>query len=191
MKSVSGSILAGGKSTRMGVDKANLVLGTNTLLEIQIEKMRSLRIQDIMVSGSKGSFSNVRYIEDIIKGMGPLGGLHACFAAATCPNCFVLSVDTPLIPKETLDSLLQMHLGASCEATLLVHDGRVEPLIGVYRTDIRDKITDLICGSDRSMRALLKQINYQTMPYRGDIALLMNCNTPKDYEELTHLWETQ
>ena len=104
MKPVSGIILAGGKSTRMGVDKADLVLDGKTLLEIQIDKMMDMHLTDIMVSGYRGSSPRIKYIEDLVKGMGPLGGLQACFAAADCSDCLVLSVDTPLIPIGALNS---------------------------------------------------------------------------------------
>lgn len=184
MKPVSGIILAGGKSTRMGVDKADLVLGGKTLLEVQIGKMREAGVEEIMVSGKAGSLSGVRYVEDMTAGMGPLGGLQACLAAAVGENCLVLSVDVPLIPVPVLASLLDAQLVGERPVTLLVNDGRIEPLVGVYRSDLADVVTDVLREGRRSVRALLDRTGWQGVPYLGDPALLLNCNTPEDYETL-------
>ena len=60
----------------------------------------------------------------------------------------------------------------------------------MYKTDLQSKITALLNGPNHSVRALLKQIDYQTVPYSDDLALLMNCNTPQEFAELSRLWET-
>ena len=119
MKPVSGIILAGGKSARMGIDKADLVLSGRTFLEIQTEKMKTVGVTDIMVSGWWRPLPDVRYVEDMSAGVGPLGGLQACFAAAACEDCLVLSVDVPLIPVSVLTSLLEAHFTGSKAVTLL------------------------------------------------------------------------
>ena len=72
-------ILAGGKSSRMGREKSDLILNGNTFLEIQIEKGKQLGIKKIYISGYKGVRCTEEIVMDRIKNRGPLGGLEACF----------------------------------------------------------------------------------------------------------------
>ena len=73
MDGVSGIILAGGKSARMGRDKASLPFGNGTLLTAQTDKLRSLGVTDIVLSGYAEGM-----VPDETPGCGPLGGLAAC-----------------------------------------------------------------------------------------------------------------
>ena len=91
-------ILAGGKSLRMGTDKADLILGEKTFLQIQIEKEKQLGIEDIQVSGYRGTQCTCPVTPDRIPGKGPLGGLEICLRRAKWEKCLVLSVDVPLVP---------------------------------------------------------------------------------------------
>ena len=81
MTDVSGVVLAGGRNKRMGANKAEMKLGDQTLLEIQVQKLKNLGIDDIMVSGYQSDLEGTRTVEDIYTGNGPLGGVHACLKA--------------------------------------------------------------------------------------------------------------
>ena len=105
-ENVSGVVLAGGFSRRMGTDKAELKLGDLTLLEIQVRKLREIGIEDIMVSGYSRPVEGTRLIGDIYPHRGPMSGIHACLKAAKNPACLVVSVDVPLFPKEWLEKLI-------------------------------------------------------------------------------------
>ena len=107
MSRVSAILLAGGKSSRMGRDKAALPFQGLTLLGWQLQKLRGLGIEDIMLSGSGREREGVRTVRDEFPERGPLGGLHACLKAARNPDCLALSVDVPLVPPRLLtDSML-------------------------------------------------------------------------------------
>ncbi|MBR3585763.1 MAG: NTP transferase domain-containing protein, partial [Oscillospiraceae bacterium] len=81
-KNISGIVLAGGFSKRMGTDKAELKLGGMTLLELQVRKLQQIGITDIMVSGYGKPVEGTRAIEDIYPHKGPMSGIHACLKAA-------------------------------------------------------------------------------------------------------------
>ena len=188
---VSGIILAGGRSSRMGTDKAQLPLGGQTLLERQAEKLRALGIDDILISGAAVSLPCARLIADRVPGCGPLGGLYACFSAAKHQNCLVLCVDVPLVPLRSLAELLEAHLEGDTDATLLEQGGFPEPLLGVYRAALAEQIAPLLRDGEFAVRAFLRRIRLQTVPYTGDALLLTNCNTPEDYRKLWALTEEQ
>lgn len=181
-RTFSGIILAGGRSRRMGQNKADLRLRDKTLLELQIEKMRTLGIDDILLSGAGcPHLPGVRVIPDELPDRGPLGGLHACLRSAVHPQCLVLSVDVPLVPASALSQLCRCY---GKGVMVLSHHGKQEPLIGVYDRAAADLITPLIAEGGAPVRALQPQIKWNVWEYAGPEELLMNCNTPEDFIQL-------
>ena len=177
--SLSGIILAGGASRRMGQNKAGLRLMGKTLLQRQADKLLGLGLQDIMLSGAGcPDLPGARVIPDEYPGKGPLGGLHACLRAARNPSCLVVSVDTPLIPAAALAQLCRSHRGG---VTVLRHGEREEPLLGVYDRRVADSISALIADGKYAVRALKDTVRWSCFDYSGPEELLMNCNTPEDF----------
>lgn len=172
-------LLAGGNSVRMGRDKAELPFFGSTLVEFQMEKAQLLGIDDLMISGTKQGF-----VADILPDRGPLGGLHACMARAKHPYCIVLPVDAPLVPASVLRNLAQMHLQGGAQATVLRHEGKLEPLIGVYDTTLAEVIRSMILKKGRAVHALLDRIAVRAMDADGSEELWRNYNTPDEYERL-------
>lgn len=185
-RAVSGIILAGGRSSRMGCDKSQLTLGTETLLQRQIRKLHALGITDILISGPHQE-PGTRSVADIYPGRGPLGGLHACLAAAANPVCLVLSVDVPLVPVSILDRLCRAHRAG---ITVLSHNGLEEPLIGVYDRDLAASIEPLIAQRGVSVRHLAGLTHWSAFPYHGPDSYLCNCNTPEDYQTIRNQLES-
>ena len=182
---ISGAVLAGGGSKRMGIKKAELKLGDRTLLEIQVQTLRYLGIEDIMDSGYDEAMDGTRAVADIYPGKGPLSGVHACLKAAQKPVCLVVSVDTPLVPAEVLETLMEAHEG---DATVLAHDDLIEPLLAVYDSSLHERAEMLILSDSWSMRRMSSNPAVKRVEYTGDMDLLLNCNTPEDFEKAKSLW---
>lgn len=183
-KEFCGIVLAGGRSRRMGTDKADLTFNGNTFLEIQVRKLRLLNAADILVSGKNTSLPGARYVPDRIPGLGPLGGLLSCFPAISQKYALVLGVDVPLISVPTLESLLETHLSSDHDATVLCCEGRIEPLIAVYNTETAGLIEELANNKKLAMRAYIDRLHYQLYPFRGNPRELFNCNSPRDLSGL-------
>lgn len=181
---LSAILLAGGKSSRMGRDKAALPFRGTTLLGWQLQKLRGLDIENILLSGSRPEAPGVQVVADEYPARGPLGGLHACLKRAAHPDCLVLSVDVPLVPEQALKALAQAHLSTGADITLLRHGETWEPLIGVYKKDLFRQIEPILQSENTAVRRLLDQVGFETMLWPGDEALFRNCNTPEDYEAL-------
>ena len=176
---LSGIILAGGASRRMGQNKAGLRLMGKTLLRLQADKLRGLGIQDVMLSGADcPALPGTRVIPDEHPGKGPLGGLHACLRAARNPSCLVVSVDTPLIPAAALAHLCRSHRGG---VTVLRHGKQEEPLLGIYDRHAADSISMLINAGKCAVRALKDTVRWNRFDYLGPEELVLNCNTPEDF----------
>ena len=177
----SAAVLAGGRSTRMGADKAALPFMGMTLAAYQAEKLKALGLTDLMLSGCRQEIPGARCVPDELPARGPLGGIHACLGAAEHDAVLFLSVDVPLVPVETLRALLDAHTGG---ITLLSVDGAPQPLIGVYDRSLRPTAEEILRSENTAVRRLFEQHPPRLVPYEGDIALLRNCNTPADYEWL-------
>lgn len=176
---ISGIVLAGGQSRRMGQNKSSLQIGGKTLLERQVEKLHMLGVSDILISGTDiPKTFGARAVPDQYHSRGPVGGLHACLAQAECSSCLVLSVDTPLLPVSLLNYLRRLHTQG---VTVLAHYGKIEPLIGIYDSSLADTAKELLETGRASVRDLMERTTCQTLAYAGPEAFLQNCNTPGEF----------
>ncbi len=177
-------VLAGGRSSRMGRDKAMLRLCGSSLLELQLDKARLLGSDDILISGAREAQGAARAVPDAYPDRGPLGGLHACLREARHPICAVLSVDAPLIPPCLLRDLVRAHAQGSASITMAVHGDRWEPLIGVYDRALHAQIEPLIREHGAPVRALTESCPCQRWPSQLPEPFWTNCNTPEAYQSL-------
>ena len=186
---VSAILLAGGRSSRMGRNKAELDWFGGTLLEHQVGRLRSLGIGDIMLSGYPKPMEGTRFVADKYPLRGPLGGIHAGLLAANEPHCLVLSVDTPLVPSDILTELINAHIREANNITVISHGEYIEPLIGVYERWLGGIAEQVLQGENSSVRTLFRRVGISRFEYSGDPALLSGCNTPEEYEGLRRIAE--
>lgn len=177
-------ILAGGASSRMGKDKSDLLIYGKTFLELQIDKGRSLGIQDILVSGYRGQNCSAPVVEDRILGKGPLGGLEACLRKAKNERCLVLSVDVPMVPAEALKGMVGRAFSSGAPAVVLRHGEKEEPLMGIYRTELADAMAEEIRLRKGSVFAFLRRVGYETYTSDAPETCFANVNDPAAYNAL-------
>ena len=183
-KGVSLIILAGGQSTRMGTEKSDLEIHGKTFLDIQIEKGITLGIEDIMISGRKSiQKKDVRVIVDTEPNLGPLCGIYSCMLEAKTDSCMVLSVDTPLVPVDELRKLLSFAEENREQPVILSHNGKKEPLLGVYPCSFLPYMIDELRTGKRSVFSMIKKTGY--MEYESKIidTCFLNINTKEAYKE--------
>ena len=129
-------ILAGGKSTRMGTDKAFVMLDGCTLLARALE-LAQAAVSDVRIVGDRakfGAFAPV--VEDVFPGCGPLGGIHAALRASEAELNLILAVDVPFVTPALLQYLMQRaRERASATATVARSGERWQPLCAVYRRE--------------------------------------------------------
>lgn len=183
-------LLAGGKSSRMGSNKAELLYEGRTFVENLIIKAEKLGIKQIYLSGYQEKREDVQVVWDIYPGIGPLGGIHAGMKSMTTPFCLILPVDVPQIPVEFLNDLLEHHehMLKNSEVKelplVLEHQEFLEPLIGIYPVSIAEFIEERIRAQRLSVFRMLKELGCKG--FRGDILewQIANINTREDYEKL-------
>lgn len=183
-------LLAGGKSLRMGTNKAELLYKGKTFVENLIEKAEYLGIKHIYLSGYQEDRQDVNVIWDIYPEVGPLGGLHAGMKNIETACFLVLPVDVPQIPESFLEDLISYHekklLGSDEEniPLILEHQGFLEPLIGIYPKDMADFVEERIKNQYLSVFRMLKE--WGCVCYKSNIPeeYIANVNTQEDYAKL-------
>lgn len=184
-------LLAGGKSFRMGKNKAELIYEGKTFIELMIKKAKGLGIEKIYISGFQKECDEAYVIWDQYPDKGPLGGIHACMKVMKTPFCLILPVDAPKLPQKVLEELLAYHekqrkaLGGGKEIPLLwEHGDRMEPLIAVYPVDMADAIEELIKERSAPVFRMLDRWGYECFRREMEKPQVINVNTPELYEEL-------
>ena len=176
----SGAVLAGGRSLRMGRDKAGLEINGKTFLQIQAEKLADAEINDIMICGGSRQDAQLRMIPDSAPGLGPLEGIRAALEASENPFCVILSVDAVLVKPETLQDLMDLACKNEAAITLLASKRGPEPLIGVYSKEILPEVSKCLAEDRRAVRAVFEAFPPALLTLPANDPQLSNCNTPED-----------
>lgn len=176
------ALLAGGKSTRMGQDKALLQIGGKPLWQIQRDKLASFA-DEVLISAREGMI-DAKVVTDRVQGLGPLGGLQSVMEVARYDRIVILGVDMPSMTAAFLKSLWD-ETTPECGIVPMLH-GWFEGLAAIYPRCILPVLKNVLEGKDHSMRALLQQgIERGMMKARPVLSheefLFQNWNRPNDY----------
>jgi molybdopterin-guanine dinucleotide biosynthesis protein A len=186
---LSAFILAGGKSSRMGVDKAFVAYDGRTLLARALELARSVSA-DVRIVGSREKFAAFApVIEDIFRDCGPLGGIHAALRASRTDINLMLAVDTPFVSREFLQYLILQARNAPHAAVIVPRGaGSRQPLCATYRREFaRTAESALRTGRNRIDRLFdavqTREIDQEELVGAGfSPAMFRNLNTPEELE---------
>ena len=182
----SAVILAGGKSSRMGRDKALLEIGGQTLLARQIEIVRAAGATEVFISGRADADYSVfgcHVLKDNFPDAGPLAGIEAALAAATNPLLLVLAVDLPRMNAEYLRRLAADCL-TDCGAVPKSENG-IEPLAAIYPKIARARAGALLHGGENAAANFAEQCvlsslaRFVTVP-ADEAGSFANWNSPAD-----------
>jgi molybdenum cofactor guanylyltransferase len=144
----TGVILAGGRSRRMGQDKALMPLhaGGPTMLDHALDLISPV-VDDLLVVGVPEAHGHVGpfVIPDDHPGLGPLGGLITAMRYASHDRLLVIAVDMPCLTTALFERL-KRELGHFTDAAVPIHGGRPEPLVGAYHrrcaSPFRERMTN-------------------------------------------------
>lgn len=181
----SGILLAGGKSSRMGEDKAFMRYGNHFLYEYSLDILKK-KSEDILVSSSNPGFYHLNYkiIADEIPGIGPLGGIYSCLKQIKNKYAIILPCDLPMITEKIIDVLLMNSPGY--EISIAINDNNLaEPLIGVYSKSLIPIIDKMLGANHYKMQELLKltRTNFVKIPEVSS-EIFRNINSPEEFNSL-------
>ncbi len=186
---VTAFILAGGKSARMGKDKAFIEWDGHTLLARALDLARSVS-SEVRIVGSREKFAGFApVVEDIFRDRGPLGGIHAALLASQRELNLMLAVDTPFISTDFLQYLITQSRGARDAGVVVPRtDGRSQPLCAIYRREFAATAENALRAGRNKIDRLFEMVPTQVIDEKQlesagfSPSIFRNLNTPEEME---------
>ncbi len=177
----SAVLLAGGKSSRMGCDKALLEVGGEPLWRRQLATLRALGPEQLMISGPGRGEGEA--VADEIEGAGPLGGVAAALHRCTAPLLVVLAVDLPAMTADFLQTLLEL-CGVG-KGVVPRGSEYFEPLAAIYPVAATAIARERLRNAEFSMQdfvaaAIREELLIERKLRPEETRLFANLNTPAD-----------
>ncbi|WP_448096354.1 molybdenum cofactor guanylyltransferase [Luteibacter yeojuensis] len=174
---IVGLVLAGGRSSRMGEDKALMRLDGHTLLERGLSVLRAAGAERVAISGTRAGGIPDRWPE-----AGPVGGIASAAAGLPDGEWLVIPVDMPRLHEDVLRPLL-----AASSPTVVSWQGHPLPMRLTMNAATREVLADvmMLAGRERSVFTLQERLGTTRLPLDGiDTRYLLNCNTPQEWREV-------
>ena len=190
-QSISGAILAGGRSTRMGQDKAELemqlVTGEQlTMLQLVHRALERVCDETLLIGGPERPGISAQRVPDILPNAGPLAGILSAVLAANNPRVFVVACDMPFVDPTVITGLAE--LIQDHNAVVPQVHGRLETLHAIYTTDCTRAIRKALDAGERRVRSFFSMIDVRIVT-EDEFSLIdksgrssMNVNNPREFK---------
>lgn len=158
---ISGIILAGGKSSRLGHDKVIEKIGNSSLLEQVISRIDPLSKEIIVVTAKERTFAQltshpkVKIVSDILPGKGSLGGIYTGLVRSNLFYNLVVAADMPFLNVPLLRNMIKMADGFDCVLPRV--DGLFEPLHAIYSKNCIQPIEKIL---NQGKKVIIELLNY-------------------------------
>ena len=177
-------IFAGGRSSRMGSDKALLPFGGfSTLTEFQYRRLTKL-FKKVYISTKENKFgfeANLILDNSDERTFAPTAGFQALFQTLQEERVFVLSVDTPFVGEKEIEVLLKND-NRTYDAVIAQTATGSHPMCGIYHHSLLPAFTEMLKTDNHRLGQLLK--NSKTKFVRFDVeSVFANLNHPEEYDE--------
>jgi len=195
-------ILSGGKSSRIGTNKALLQIEGKPLIQRLVELLDPI-FSEVVISSNEPdlyNFTGKKIVQDIYSARGPLAGIHSILKFTNIKMNFIISCDLPLISTQLINYIVNYE--TMKDIILPVADGRIQQTCGLYSKNILNEVEKLLIESNQK-NSKLKGSIYELMDrvpteivevdkfdfYSPD--LFLNINTPEDYNYLKSIFENK
>lgn len=186
---MSGIILCGGKSSRMGRQKAFLPYASKTLVEHRLDSMQEIFSEVFLVTNTPESFRHLsaNVVKDIIPNRGPLVGILSGLLVSLYEHSFVIPCDMPLIDTRLMRNMASKRHGL--DVLVYGHEEQMEPLVGIYSKLCIEPLEEAIFKGQGLAGDFIRKMNaavYHPPVAERKRALPshFNIDTPQDYGRL-------
>lgn len=185
---ITGAILAGGRSTRMGTDKALLTIEGQPVIQRVGVALHNVVERCILIAdnASPYAFLDLPSYPDIYKNAGPLAGIHSALTHSRSDSVFILSCDLPLVTSEMIFYIIQNQTARM--ATVVANGNCTQPLCGVYRRRLLPILADHLQRGQYSVLRFLEVIDPTIIDVSSSaetpFPALLNMNTPEEYRSV-------
>lgn len=188
---ITAFVLAGGKSTRMGSDKAFLRLQEETLLSRALKIAGSVAEEVRIVGDNKKFVAHGRVVEDVYRDRGPLGGIHSALSSTTTELNLMLAVDLPFVVPKFLEYLLVQARESGAMVTVPRTNAGLQPLCAAYRRGFAEVAEPALREGKNRIDSLFAkdttcEIEENEFVRAGfSVTMFRNLNTPEEFEMAT------
>lgn len=188
ISSISGFILVGGASSRMGTDKALLMFEGQTFIERIATELSKVTNSIALVGRANENFDlNLPAVPDVYERCGAIGGIHGALSACQSPWALIVACDLPFVNRSLFVYLAELRENFDAVVPIQV-DGRPQPLCALYaRTPCLSQAEHLIKSGERKPFGLLQSVSTRWVRFSelehltGHDHFFDNINTPQDY----------
>jgi len=187
----AGIILAGGRSSRFGSNKALADFRGIPLIRQVSDLMDSLFPERLLITQTPEIYRFLGWPTrpDLIPGQGPLGGIHAALTAVSAPRCFIAACDMPFL-NPGLISYLCAQAGEEWDVVVPCLDQGLEPLHAVYRKSALAVIEENLRGGQKKISTCFEQLRVKKVTQAEigkivpDLITFCNINRHEDLQDL-------
>lgn len=184
---LQGIVLAGGKSSRFGEDKALALVDGIPIIQRVLNLLIELHFDPCVITSASRdySFLNCKIKRDLVSENGPLGGIYTAFCKFEHVPLVILTCDMPLVSSETLCALKEAHASGHKVTLFQKEDGNPEPFPGVYEPCLKLLARDCIRTNILSMQQFIQKIpdkKFLSLPPDRDI--FVNVNSKIDFQRI-------
>jgi molybdopterin-guanine dinucleotide biosynthesis protein A len=179
---ISVAVMAGGKSKRLGQNKALIQINGITVVE-SVLNMVSPYVQKVMIitnTPEEYNFLDIETSKDVRPGFGPLSGIHSALSLASSEYVLVVSCDIPLVGSKQIEQLVSSCRGH--DITIFKHKN-FEPLCAVYRRSCIDALNELIDYNECRIIDLFPTLDVKVLRV-DDAEIFRSINTKEDYDHI-------
>lgn len=184
---ITGILLAGGESRRMGREKGMIPIGKLLMYQYPLKVLETL-CDEILISTCKQMNIEEDYEQvcDEIRGIGPIGGIYTCLKKSSNELNIVLSYDLPLIRPELFEELLKSSGNFEVVLPSILH-GEPEPLCGIYKKSTAAVFKKMIDENEYAIHRIATRTNTNIVPIDPRMPffhpdLFLNVNRDSDLE---------
>ncbi len=190
---ISGVIQAGGKSTRMGRNKAVLEIGGKRLIDRLVDGLHQIFPEVIIVANTPDLYENlgVRVVPDLIPGKGSLGGIYTATTVASHPWAFVMACDMPFFNPGLIRYLATLTEGWDA---VIPYTDDWEPLYALYAKTCLPQMERLIQSGNLKISRFFPHVRVRRVdreelhPHDPQGLSLFNVNTPEEFARAEEWW---
>ena len=182
----SAVILAGGKSSRMGFDKQNIVIHNQLLIECIVKKLRTIFDEIILITNTGTELKIFDKVSpDIIESQGPLSGIYTGLTLASSEYVYFIACDMPIINEEYIRYMEDL-ITNEADACVTKYNEWIEPFNAFYKKGIKDIIKEYLSFNRRSIYNLVSNLNTlyidekTAIDYSENFEMFFNLNTKDD-----------
>lgn len=188
MKSeVTGIILAGGQSKRMGTNKAFVRLNGKPLIDYVLDALQKVTANVMLSTGTESfHYKNLPVVKDVYPGCGPMGGIYSALRFSETELNLVLSCDMPFVSADLLNFLVEEATEHEADVTLPVdEEGYFQPLCAVYRKSMIPCFEQAILRQELKLKRMIEKVNFKMIAIENtdknyNSKAFLNMNTPED-----------